>query len=247
MRKRALLAFGVSAAAGLAMLVPAAMNNAGAANVDGPFSYTGPDSGTCHPYDTAFNEVPWALDLGQRTFTVVSADPAGNYSVVEKFIKGKFSSASDPGPNGSGSLPPAGARKNYSPGDCDGSGGGGGADAGHRIDEGTIGTFTGNEHLFIQHGTYTAGDNTCAGEDSNGSPNPCTTYGYVQYHYGQQAADTLTLTKYAFTYKGNSQTYSDTYDGTNYHETGDIYTSTATPVSPAGPSHQHGVNRTIDR
>jgi hypothetical protein len=209
---------------------------------DGPYSYSGPDSGTCHPYDAAYNEVPWALDLGTRSFTTPAADPSGDYSIVETFSGGRFISKADPGPNGPGSVPAAGPKVIYSPGACDN-----GTDDGHRLREGVSGTFSGSEHLFIQGGTYSAGDGTCAGEDSTGAPMACTTDNYVAYHYGSSA--TTTLTSYRFDYysfamgvKGTWQKgkhgghYTDigtSSAGQNwkYTELGDIYTSTVTVAS----------------
>lgn len=217
---------------------------------NGPYTYTGPDSGTCHPYDASYTEVPWALDLGTRNFTNPTPNPAGDYAIVEKF-NGQFLSKADPGPNGPGSLPAAGARVNYSPGACDNL-----TDNGHRLREGVSGTFSGNEHLFIHGGTYAAGDGTCAGEDSNGAPVPCTTDSYVAYHYGPSA--TAILTSYRFDYwsfaKGVSGNpakgakgghYTDIGTSTagqnwQYQELGDIYTSTATLAAPhAVVRHSH--------
>src|SRR5690242_1504080 len=87
-----------------------------------PYTYSGPDSGTCHPYDGAYNEVPWALDLATRTFTTPSPVAPGTYAIVENFAQGRFISKADPGPNGPGSVAAAGAEVNYSPGACDGTG-----------------------------------------------------------------------------------------------------------------------------
>jgi hypothetical protein len=244
--RRALVGFAIVAIGGLGAAIPLMVSGAEAAPPSaGPYSYIGGDSGTCHPYDNADNEVPWALDLGVRTFTVTSPDPAGNYSIVEKFIKGHWSSSPDPGPNGPGSPPAAGPDRNYSPGDCDN-----GSDQGHRLTQGIQGTFSGTEHLFIQNGTYTQGDGTCAGEDANGSPNPCTTQNYVTYHYGPNAYASTTVTKYAFAYKGSGQgligtQWTDSYNGSTYTETGDIYDVSGAPAV-AVPTH-HASRRVIGR
>lgn len=207
---------------------------AGAATSDGPYAYSAPDSGTCHPYDGSFTEVPWALDIGNRVFTTPAADPAGNYNLTEFFRTGSWVSSPDPGPNGPGSVPAAGPHQNYSPGSCDT-----GSDAGHRITAGQHGTFKGKEKLFVQNGTYTAGDTTCAGEDANGAPNPCTTGSYIAYHYGPSAS--ITVTSYKFVYTGGSaavagQQWTDSYDGTTFTDTGDIFNVTVPPVAPSNAS-----------
>ncbi len=164
-----------------------------------PYSASSSDGGTCG------NQ--WAVDLYNRVFTQPAADPASNYAIVEYYRNGHFSTTAG-----------------FSNGACDG-----GTATGHMVTEGLWGTFTGNDHLFIQHGTFTAGDGTCNGHPTSDPSNPCTTASYVAYHYG--AAATITDTGYFFYYHTADKKalgkwwkeYSAT--GATETDTGDIYTS----------------------
>jgi hypothetical protein len=167
-----------------------------------PYSYTDTDGGTCGN--------TWALDLGNRQFTQPTPDPAGNYAIVENFTNGRFSTV-----------------EGVSPGACDPPSR---TNNGHLVREGLPGWFWGNEHLFIQGGSFTAGDGSCNGHPSSDTANPCTTGSYVAYHYPGNTG--TTVTSYVFTYKTSARgalgtkTWKEfSSNGTSETDTGDIYSS----------------------
>jgi len=181
------------------------------------YTWSGTDNGTC--------QNKWAQDLGTRVFTQPAPDPSGDYTIVESFTNGHFSTF-----------------KGMSPGACNGPAGGGpfATPPGnlHVVSEGLQGTFTGNEHLFlIGAGAFSAagaggtGDGSCAGVVS-GVPNPCNTGAYVAYHYSTGSTATIDTTSYLFTYHTASKlakgtkTFSErsALNNTTEADTGDIYT-----------------------
>jgi hypothetical protein len=184
-------------------LANASTKAAAAVAKSGPYSYVDTDGGTCGNL--------WAVELGLRTFTQPNQDPAGNYSIVETFSQGHFSTTAG-----------------MSPGACDPQSR---ANNGHLVREGVPGTFFGNEHVFIQGGgAFLAGNGTCNGFPSSDSDNPCTTASYVAYHYGSSA--TTTITSYGFTYKSSAagvlapkSWVEKSTDGNTEFDTGDIHTS----------------------
>ena len=178
-----------------------------------PYSSNGSDGGSCGNN--------WGLDLSNRVFTQPTPDPAGNYAMVEKFMSGHFSTS-----------------VGVSPGACNGAADGSGftPSNGHQVVEGLNGWWSGNEHLFIIGGTFTAGDGSCNGHSSSDTANPCTTGTYVAYHYGAGAS--ITVTAFTFTYTTSDHRALGTktwHEQGNIHfaggaevDSGDIYTSTAT-------------------
>ena len=103
---------------------------------------------------------------------------------------------------------------------------------GHTFSEGVDGSFSGNEHLFIIGGTFTAGNGTCNGHSSSDTANPCTTSSYVAYHYGSGAS--ISVTSFVFNYKTTNalaigKTWSETGNvnifGGAEVDSGDIYTA----------------------
>jgi hypothetical protein len=205
--RRIMLGIALLAVGGLVVLAGPNLANAStkaaaAVAKNGPYSYMDTDGGTCGN--------TWALDLGVRTFTQPNADPAGNYSIVETFSQGHFTTV-------------AGS----SPGACDDPSR---TDNGHLVREGVPGTFFGTEHIFIQGGTYTPGNGSCNGSPSSDAANQCTTASYVAYHYGSGA--TSTGTSYTFTYKSSAagvlspkSWVEKSSDGNTEVDTGDIHTS----------------------
>jgi hypothetical protein len=167
-----------------------------------PYSYFDTDGGTCNN--------TWALDLGLRTFTQPTHDPAGNYAIVETFSQGHFTTTAG-----------------FSPGACDAPSR---TNNGHLVRDGVPGTWNGNEHIFIQGGTFAAGDGSCNGSLTSDTDNPCTTASYVAYHYGSGAVPTIT--SYGFTYKSSAagvlapkSWVEKSTDGNSETDTGDIHTS----------------------
>ena len=158
------------------------------------YSSSGSDGGSCG--DT------WGLDLSNRMFSQPPPDPAGNYSIVEKFMNGHFSTSFG-----------------VSPGACNGAADGSGftPNNGHRVVEGLNGSWSGNEHLFIIGVVFTAGDASCNGHSSSDTANPCTTGSYVAYHYGTGA--NFTVTTFDFSYKTGDHRALGTK---TWHEHGDI-------------------------
>ncbi len=222
--KKSLLAATFAAVAAVAAVGGAGMASASSSVVrhSPAYSWSGLDNGTC--------QNKWAMDLGTRVFTQPAADPAGNYTVVENFTQGHFSTFAG-----------------YSPGACNGPAGGGPFVAapgnGHILSEGIQGWFTGNEHLFlIGAGTFSAagfvgatptGDGSCAGHDpGTGDPIACTTGSYVAYHYSTGGTATIDTTSYFFSYKTSSKqakgtkafTEKSALNNTTEADAGDIYT-----------------------
>jgi len=219
--KKSLVASAFAAVAVLAVAGGVGMASASTAVVhtSPAYSWSGTDNGTC--------QNAWAMDLGTRVFTQPAADPAGNYTLVENFTQGHFSTFAG-----------------MSPGACNGPAGGGpfATPPGNRhlVVEGLQGSFTGNEHLFlIGAGTFSAGgigsDFSCAGI-AGGIPNPCTTSSYVAYHYSTGSTANIVTTSYLFSYKTTSKaakgtktfTEKSALNNTTEADWGDIYTS----VSP---------------
>jgi hypothetical protein len=215
--KKSLLAATLASVAALAAVGGAGLASASSSVVPHSAAYTwsGTDNGTC--------QNAWAQDLGTRVFTQPAADPAGNYTIVENFTNGHFSTFAG-----------------MSPGACNGPAGGGQFATppgnGHTLSEGLQGTFTGNEHLFIiGAGTFSAAgagaDFSCAGVVS-GVPNACTTRSYVNYHYSTGSAATIDTTSYLFNYKTSSILAKGTkkfseksaLNNTTEADAGDIYT-----------------------
>jgi hypothetical protein len=166
-----------------------------------PYSYFDTDGGTCNN--------TWALDLGLRTFTQPTHDPAGNYAIVETFSQGHFSTVGG-----------------MSPGACDDPSR---TNNGHLVREGVPGTFFGTEHIFIQGVSFVAGDGSCNGFPSSDEANQCTTDSYLAYHY---PGATITVTSYTFTYKSSAagvlapkSWVEKSTDGNSETDTGDIHTS----------------------
>ena len=194
--KKSMLACAFAAVAALTAAGGAGIASASPTPVPQSAQYTssGSDGGSCG--DT------WGLDLSNRMFSQPAPDPAGNYSIVEKFMNGHFSTSFG-----------------VSPGACNGAADGSGftPNNGHRVVEGLNGSWSGNEHLFIIGGVFTAGDASCNGHSSSDTANPCTTGSYVAYHYGTGAS--FTVTTFDFSYKTGDKRAQGTK---TWHEHGDI-------------------------
>jgi hypothetical protein len=195
--KKSMLGLGLTALTALTMIAGTGVASAAAAPSTVPFTATSSDGGTCG------NE--WAVDLYNRTFTLPNHDPAGNFSVVEKFTQGHFSTTAG-----------------QSPGACNN----GQADNGFTIAEGISGSFSGNEHIFVAGSTgYVAGDGSCNGHPSSDPANPCTNASYFAFHY---PGSTVTITAYSFTYtspKANHvNKWTEVSTGGPELDTGDIST-----------------------
>ena len=208
--KKSMLACAFAAVAALTAAGGAGIASASPTPVPQSAQYTssGSDGGSCG--DT------WGLDLSNRMFSQPAPDPAGNYSIVEKFMNGHFSTSFG-----------------VSPGACNGAADGSGftPNNGHRVVEGLNGSWSGNEHLFIIGGVFTAGDASCNGHSSSDTANPCTTGSYVAYHYGSGAS--ISVTSFVFNYKTTNalaigKTWSETGNvnvfGGAEVDSGDIYT-----------------------
>lgn len=200
MRKTLMTAV-LTGTAALGMLMSGVANAAITVPQSAPYSSSSSDGGSCGNL--------WAVDLYNRIFSQPAADPGGNYAIVERFANGHFSTTAG-----------------QSPGACNS----GTADNGHLVREGLGGSFSGNEHIFILGGVFTAGDGTCNGFPTSDPLHPCTTATYIAYHYPGNTG--TTVTSYVFTYKTpaadalGTKTWKEfSSNGTTETDTGDIYTS----------------------
>ena len=136
---------------------------------DGGYASTSTDSGTCGP--------DWANDAYTRKFTVTLPAVGGVYTVVEKFVKGHFTTLAG-----------------TSPGACEA-----GPDNGNTVKGGVKGTFSGSYSFTVSGGTLNTGG-TCTDTDLNGQ---CNTDEWVAGFFGGGAS--WTLNNWGFKYHSTAK------------------------------------------
>lgn len=148
-----------------------ASTQAGGTFKDGPYTATTPDSSTCGGN--------WAQDLFVRNFVVTLPAVGGQYTVVEKFQKGHFSTYEGDSPAG-----------------CDTNPGG-------QIKSGVSGKFSGQLTMTVTPGTGGFNPNGSCDMTPYGDWSQCDTAGWVTGFFG--AGATYSVGAFHFDYKASGQ------------------------------------------